>query len=68
MRTRFDNYLGYGRHHFQLDEDFWQRRQEAKNSLSEARKKRKRTRRSLGVSGEMASEKMERETVGNSSV
>lgn len=67
MRRRFDGYLGYGRHHFQFDEDFWQRRQEAKSSLSRAQKERKRAK-ALGMLGETISEKMGRKTVGISSV
>ncbi|KAJ5171925.1 hypothetical protein N7492_004518 [Penicillium capsulatum] len=58
MRRRFDHYLGYGRHHFQFDEDFWQRRQKAKRSLSEAEKKRKR----------MLGEKISEKVGGSSSV
>ncbi|KAJ5723507.1 hypothetical protein N7488_001542, partial [Penicillium malachiteum] len=35
MRKRFDQYLGYEQHQVKFDEDFWQRRKEAKKSVLE---------------------------------
>lgn len=35
MRKRFDHYLGYEEHRVKLDEDFWKRRQQDKNSVLE---------------------------------
>ena len=63
MRKRFDHYLGYGRHHLQFDEDFWQRRQEDKSSLSEKQRKKQKSTLVAPGSGEVLGEK-----IGGSSV
>ncbi|KAJ5676170.1 hypothetical protein N7462_009067 [Penicillium macrosclerotiorum] len=67
MRKRFDNYLGYGNHRMNIDEDFWQRREGARRPLEELERKKRKRAKSIGW-GEAISEKVRRVSQGGLNV